>query len=55
LRDIIQTTSRCGLRLQSAKMLEVGTGWIPTVPLGMYLLGGRRSLHVRPCAAPQNC
>jgi len=39
LRDIIETTSRCGLPLQGAHTLEVGTGWIPTLPLGMHLLG----------------
>jgi len=39
LRDIAETTARCGLKLQGAKTLEVGTGWIPTVPLGMYLFG----------------
>lgn len=39
LRDLIETTSRCGLDLRGAKTLEVGTGWIPTVPVGMYLLG----------------
>ena len=39
LCDIIQTTSRCGLQLRGARTLEVGTGWIPTVPLGMHLLG----------------
>lgn len=41
LRDIIETTSRCGLRLQGARTLEVGTGWIPTLPLGLHLLGAQ--------------
>lgn len=39
LCDIAQTTSRCGLQLQGARTLEVGTGWIPTVTLGMKLFG----------------
>jgi SAM-dependent methyltransferase len=39
LRDIVETASRYGLQLQGAKTLEVGTGWIPTVTLGMHLLG----------------
>ena len=41
LCDIVRTTSRCGLPLQGARTLEVGTGWIPTVPLGMHLLGAQ--------------
>jgi len=39
LCDIILTTSKCGLHLRGARTLEVGTGWIPTLPLGIYLLG----------------
>jgi len=39
LRDIVQIASQCGMPLQGAKTLEVGTGWIPTLPLGMHLLG----------------
>lgn len=39
LRDLIQTTAKCGLALDGAKTLEVGTGWIPTIPVGMRLLG----------------
>lgn len=39
LRDLIRTTLKCGLALQGAKTLEVGTGWIPTIPVGMHLLG----------------
>jgi SAM-dependent methyltransferase len=39
LRDLIRTTSKWGLALQGAKTLEVGTGWVPTIPVGMHLLG----------------
>ncbi|HET8924030.1 MAG TPA: methyltransferase domain-containing protein [Candidatus Acidoferrum sp.] len=41
LCDIIRATSKCGLQLQGARTLEVGTGWIPTLPLGMHLLGAQ--------------
>jgi hypothetical protein len=39
--NLIRTTSRCGLQLQGARTLEVGTGWIPTLPVGMHLLGAQ--------------
>lgn len=41
LCNLLQTTTRCGLQLQGANILEVGTGWIPTLPVGLYLLGAR--------------
>lgn len=39
LQDIIHAASRCGLQLDGSRTLEVGTGWVPTVPLGVHLLG----------------
>lgn len=41
LSTLIRTTTLWGLRFQNADILEVGTGWIPTLPIGMYLLGAR--------------
>jgi hypothetical protein len=39
---LVRTTTRLGLQLQDANILEVGTGWIPTLPIGMYLLGAKQ-------------
>ena len=41
LSTLIRKTSVWGIRFQNANILEVGTGWIPTLPIGMSLLGAR--------------
>ncbi len=39
LCSISRACSRFGTNLEGARVLEVGTGWTPTLPVGMYLLG----------------
>lgn len=39
LAKMAAATSRFGLKLEGAQVLEVGTGWVPTLPVGLFLLG----------------
>ena len=39
LARMAAATARFGLKLQGAQVLEVGTGWVPTLPVGLHLLG----------------
>jgi len=53
LCDLAQTAGKCGLDLDRSYTVEVGTGWMPTLPVGIYLLGGRvhtydHVAHLRP-------
>lgn len=41
LCNLLRTTSRHGFSPAGAKVLEVGTGWIPTVPVAMHVLGAQ--------------
>ncbi len=39
LSNLARTAKKFGLDLNGAQALEVGTGWTPTLPIGIYLLG----------------
>jgi hypothetical protein len=39
LCNLVETTRKFGLQIDGSVAVEVGTGWAPTLPVGMYLVG----------------
>jgi SAM-dependent methyltransferase len=45
-RSLARTVARHGVPLTGARILEVGTGWMPLMPLGFWICGARSVLTV---------
>ncbi len=39
---LVENVRRAGISLEGAKLVEVGTGWYPALPMGLYLCGAGR-------------
>jgi len=58
LQHMVKVVSDFGLDVRGSEIVEVGTGWTPTLPIGLCLLGGTvhtydHVAHLRPAAIDQ--
>lgn len=49
LCNLVNTARKFGLEVAEAKVVEVGTGWTPTLPVGLYLLGAEVHTYDHMC------